>query len=243
MQEKILTELGLSSREAKAYLSLLKIGEATALELSKATKEQRTNTYDTLESLQRKGIVSFVIKNNKRIYIPNKPDHLLDFLKEKERNLIDILPTLQTLFKPKTKRPIIEVYDGIEGMRTVFNQSTTDYLKNKKEIIAFGAQQEECRTLGPEFHKRLYAKRKQQKIKLRVVITEDVKPLPNPLTKIRVLPKGYKSPVATYIYGDRVSFWMFLQVPTVIVIENKELAESYRNHFEILWKLAKDCKN
>jgi len=236
--ENILKDMGLSKREANAYLSLLRLGEATVLELSKLTKEHRTNTYDTLESLCKKGLVSFVIKNNRRVYIPNKPDNLIDFLKEKEKNLLEILPQLNGLFKPKTERPVIEIYEGIEGTRTVFNQSINDCLKTKKEIIALGAQQEECRKLDPEFHKRLYQKRTKLKIKSRMIITEGVKPIVNPYIRIKVLPKGYKSPVATYIYGNRVSFWMFLQTPNIIVIESKQLAESYRNYFELLWKIA-----
>ncbi len=234
--EEILINLGLSKREATAFLALMESGEAT---VSKLTNEQRTNTYDTLESLHKKGLVSFVIKNNRRIYIPNKPENLLDFLKEKQKDLVEILPKLNQLFKPKKERPIIEVYEGIEGMKTVFNQSTNDYLKTKKEIIAFGAHQQECRKIDPEFHKRLYQKRMKFKIKSKIIITEDAKAIKHPYINIKVLPKGYRSPVATYIYGNRVSFWMFLQVPTIIVIESKELTESYRNYFELLWKLAR----
>lgn len=241
--ENTLTNLGLSQRESKAYLALLRLGEASAAEISKLTQEQRTNTYDTLESLHKKGLVTFVIKNNRRIYLPNKPDNLVDFLKEKEKALIELLPELNNLFKPRTERPLIEIYEGIDGTRTVFNQSINDYLKTKREIIAFGAQQEECRRLDPEFHKRMYQKRTEFKIKSRMIITEDIKSIENPYIKIKVLPKGYKSPVATYIYGDRVSLWMFLQIPTIIVIESKQLAESYRNYFELLWGIAGPYNN
>jgi len=238
-EEEILVNLGLSQREAIAYLGLLKLKEATALELSKLTNEQRTNTYDTLESLHKKGLVSYVLKGNRRIYLPNNPNNLHDFIKEKEKDLISILPQLSQFHNPKKERPVIEVYEGIEGMRIVLNQSLKEYISSKKEILALGAQQQECRRLDPEFHKRFYDKKISIKNKTRILITEDVKPISHSTISVRILSKGYKSPVATYIYGNKVSFWIFLIIPTIIVIESKELAESYRNYFELLWKIAK----
>ena len=63
MIEKLQT-LGLTKRESEAYLELLNHNETTATDLAKTVKEHRTNIYDSLASLIKKGLVVYSIKNN-----------------------------------------------------------------------------------------------------------------------------------------------------------------------------------
>src|SRR3989338_3534705 len=238
VNENLLLQAGLSQREISCYLTLIKLKEAKAGELSKLTNEQRTNTYDTLNSLIKKGLITYVIKDNKKIFSPNSPDKLLDLLEQKKKNIEDLeknfkslIVNLKEISLPLEKKPIIEVYEEKEGMKTVFLQSLRETLKTKKEIIALGAHQQECKNLDPLFYERFYKEREKYKIKSRYIITEDIKPLSHKLIKFKILPKNYKSPTATYIYGYKVSFWFFLSRLTIIVIESKELANSYRGYF------------
>lgn len=41
------------------------------------------------------------------------------------------------------------------------------------------------------------------------------------------------------MYGDKVALIDFHKPFTTIIIENKDVAQSYRQHFEFLWKIAK----
>ena len=50
MKEELI-QLGLTEREADAYLALYNFKETTATELAKITKEHRTNIYDSLNGL------------------------------------------------------------------------------------------------------------------------------------------------------------------------------------------------
>ena len=77
MNKEVLLKLGLSQRETEAYYTLLEREEALASEISERTKESRTNTYDTLNSLIKKGLVSYVIKNNKKYFIATDPKKLM----------------------------------------------------------------------------------------------------------------------------------------------------------------------
>lgn len=246
INKELLIKAGLSQREIECYLTLVKLKETKAGELSKITGEQRTNTYDTLNSLIKKNLINSVIKNNKKIFSINPPEKLLDFLEQKkknidelERNFKNLISDIKTIQGIQLEKPRIEVYEGIEGMRTVFMQSLRETLKTKKEIIAIGAHQQTCKELDPIFYERFYKEREKYKIKSRYIITEDVKPIYTKLAVSKILPKNYKSPTATYIYGNKVSFWFFAPKLTIIVIENKTLTESYRSYFELLWKQAK----
>jgi hypothetical protein len=53
------------------------------------------------------------------------------------------------------------------------------------------------------------------------------------------LPKDIKLPSISVIYGDKVAFAIFQKPYYAIVIESKDLAQSYQSLFEYLWKIAK----
>ena len=57
-----LKEFGLSENEIKIYIDLLKTGTATANRLSKLSGVKRSTTYDNLNLLVNKGLVSSIIK-------------------------------------------------------------------------------------------------------------------------------------------------------------------------------------
>jgi hypothetical protein len=61
----------------------------------------------------------------------------------------------------------------------------------------------------------------------------------SPSSECRYLPDDYKSVVATSIHGDSVIFWLVIQPLTAIIVDSKEMAESYRSNFEAIWKNAK----
>lgn len=48
------------------------------------------------------------------------------------------------------------------------------------------------------------------------------------------------SDATTVIVKDKVAIYQSLHKPIIIVIHNEEIAQSYQNHFEVLWKAAKE---
>ena len=59
-----------------------------------------------------------------------------------------------------------------------------------------------------------------------------------PTTTYRFLEGNQFNPTNTFIYGDKIVIVSWGTPPTAIMIQNKEIAETYRNHFEHLWKIA-----
>ena len=48
-----------------------------------------------------------------------------------------------------------------------------------------------------------------------------------------------KSEATTTIFGNKISIHVIKEKPIIIIIKNKDIVESYKNHFEVLWKIAK----
>ncbi len=51
------------------------------------------------------------------------------------------------------------------------------------------------------------------------------------------------STIATTVYDDFFSIRIFNESPLIIIIKNKELAESQKSYFKYMWKKAKSIKN
>ncbi|MBU4308782.1 MAG: hypothetical protein KJ566_03230, partial [Nanoarchaeota archaeon] len=110
---KKLESLGLTRTESKLYLTLLQVGEATAVHLAKETSIHRRTIYDNLAILIRKGLVSYKLKNNIKYFEAINPTTFKGFLDEKKNTLNEILPTLINLFENKQQTPKITILEGI----------------------------------------------------------------------------------------------------------------------------------
>ncbi len=55
----------------------------------------------------------------------------------------------------------------------------------------------------------------------------------------RSIPKERYSDSPWWLYGDKMAIVFWREEPLAIVIEDKELARTYRNFFDVAWKAAK----
>jgi len=58
-------------------------------------------------------------------------------------------------------------------------------------------------------------------------------------TEARYLPSSYNSRISTNICGNKVVLILWDAPISAIVIESKDVANTYYNYFEILWESAK----
>ncbi len=230
-----LTDIGLSPREANAYLALLMMEEAKAGDIARAAKEDRTNIYDSLQGLVKKGLASYMKKDGMTYYRAAPPERLRVVLEEKGRAFEDALPELNRIYRSYKPKPIIEIFEGKGAIKTVFK----DILDEGKDFVGFGAT-DRAMQLVPEFTKHYLSERQKKKIKARQFFPEGHGTLPSALSEFVPVPAHYVTPATTLIYSDRVAIMLwFMEPPVVVRITNKEAAEAYRNQFEYMWKMAK----
>ncbi|MCK5085425.1 hypothetical protein KAK05_01810, partial [Candidatus Parcubacteria bacterium] len=125
---QILKQLNFSEKEIDVYLAILKLGSASVTELAKSAEIKRPTTYVILEKFKEMGLISFSIKKDKKIFIAEDPEKLLELLKEereallnKEKKLKDSLPKLKALTKKDTVVPIVRYYKEKEGIWNILN--------------------------------------------------------------------------------------------------------------------------
>ncbi len=250
METAALKKIGLSENEIKIYLTLLKTGAASAYDISKTTNIYRVHIYDKLEQLQTKGLVTTIYKGAKKYFQATSPIKIKQYLEEKKKELemqeqqIDkILPQLHALTLLPKEDTLVEVFKGNEGLKYVLK----DVIKTKKEVLLTGIDDEKYQQALPIFMQQYFRDLKNNKIKERIITAKkkniflfDKKLAPT--TEYRYLESKQFNPTNTFIYGNNVVIVTWGTPVSAVMIKNKQVAETYRNHFEHLWKIA-DKKN
>lgn len=233
--EEPLAIFGLTRAEAKIYLTLLRLGPSLAGITSRKSGIHRRNVYDALERLIEKGLVSYIVSNNRKYFSASDPDRLKGLLREKEERAEKVLPELRVLFSSVKEKQETLFFRGKDGLKTVFG----DQIKTGKEVLILGASPEAQEIL--KFYLHWYTKKRLEKrIKIRLLYGFKYRERRKiPLAEIRYI-KGVYSPVATNVYGDNVAVILWKKErPLAILIRDKEIAQGYREYFELLWKRAR----
>ncbi len=227
-----LKEAGLTENEQKVYLALIDLGSSLAGKISRKTGLHRRTIYDVTETLIQKGLISYILENNRHVFTANNPNHLIDIIEDKKNMLIPLIEQLNQKFKATKKNEQTNFYRGKNGLKIVLESQL-----NYSEIFILGANREAYNSI-PYYFKWFNERRKQKKIRLRV-ITSDKSIQPKILAETRYLPEKYSSPVVINIYGDCVAMILWGKNPFAIVVEQNEFAQSYKKYFELMWKVAK----
>lgn len=226
---------GLTENEAKVYQALLELGPSYAGIISRKTGLHRRVIYDTTDRLIKKALIEYILENNKRIFQASDPKRILELIKEKEAEIQEIMPFMNTLFHQTKTKEGTNFYKGKLGLKTVFEDQLQEA---DKEVLILGGSLHASEILN--FYFKWYnKKRKEKKIKMKIIFNKKGKKQ-IPYSEIHYLPEKYSSPLTINIYGDKVAIILWnKESPLAIVIKNKEISEGYKKHFELMWKISK----
>jgi len=239
-----LKKIGLTNGEIKVYLTLLETGSATTWTITKKSKISGSKVYEVLERLIEKGLASSITKNNVKYFEAANPNRIIDYLNEKQEqiekeksNVAYILP--QLLMKAQSApKSDVKVFVGFEGLKTA-NEDIIQTLSKGEEWLSMGLT-EQPKSWEIYFTKRQKA-RADKGIILKHLINEKYKSLYESRKKLkhtqfRFLPKNFEMPTSTEIYSNKVIIMILSQEqPTAILIENKDVADSFKKYFYALW--------
>ena len=128
MLEETLQELGLNRRESICYIALLELGSSKVGEILKKTEIPSSKIYEILEKLIKRGLVSYIVKNNVKHYQASNPSVLINYIEEKKKKIQEIVPIL--ISKQKlSKKQTVEIY---EGQKAIFSL-LTNLIENAKK--------------------------------------------------------------------------------------------------------------
>lgn len=256
MDLHILQEAGLTKTEAQIYAILVKNSPSTPPQLAKASGESRTNTYKLLDSLEQLSLVTRDESQPKLRYWANNPSVLLDQLKKRrqevesaEKRFQGSLPGIIDEYFKYSEQPTIRYFHGAEGVKEIYR----DQLTTKQPITivhsigirdSFGIEtMHHIRNQFPKHHIQRHVfcpdiAQPFQPSEPKMPIGESDHLML--LTRTWLDENDLRSPVEWSVYGNKVSITSLGNEVVGMIIESKQIAESFR---EILTLLDKTIRN
>lgn len=242
-----LLNVGFSLKEAKVYLALLKLGRGSVTKIAREAQILRTTTYDVLNSLFNKGLVSLSGKEPKQEYVAESPDKIKSFkadeltkkhqeLKDVENNLI---PQLKSIYNVSA-RPKVMFYEGMEGVEQVYE----DTLTSKETILAY-ANATEMHNALPKYFPEYYKRRRDKGIFIKVIVPNNTEGInrahldSDEARETALVPADkYNFSPEINIYDNKVMIASWKE-KLGIIIESQEIADAMKTIFELAWPEAK----
>lgn len=237
-----LEEVGLSHHEAEIYLEILRYGEASVGMILEKVPLHREQAYRALKRLEEGKLVRQFIKHKRAYFAATNPEILISRVKAKMEMAESLQPLLKGMYQHYPH--VVQVREGEESFHYLFEDILKTVGKGGEYVILGGVGNAfyNLERIRPLYHKyvNMYAK---QNINLRMISfgNQDftTQYWAQKLLEVRELSGSYGTPVATVIYGDKVALEvMDPENISIITIENKNIAEAYRQQFETLWRIA-----
>jgi len=236
MIEETLQELGLNKRESICYIALLELGSTKVGEILKKTEIPSSKIYEILDKLIKRGLVSYVIKNNVKHYQASNPEILINQIQEKKRRIESIVPILVSKQK-LSKKQNVEIF---EGQKAVFSLLTNliENAKQKELYLTFSINEENKNEQANLFFRNITLRRKDKGLDVRVL--KNLKSYKKEKhTKLKMKYTDFILPQGITIFRNCVVLLSWVDHPVAIKIESDIYANQLRDFFLDLWKIAK----
>lgn len=244
MNKEILKEIGLTEYESEIYLALLQYGQISAYELAEKTGLYRQATYDALNRLIEKGYVSSSKEGRVQLYKAIDPQLILEYLNEKTESFKDILPGLIKLNEESKQPLVVETYRGKNVLRISFKDIINVLKKFGGENLCTSVDEffpfetfpaSRKKTIYDQYGRDLL----KNGFKERVIIKKGVKKMfRRGTTRYRYVSEKYFNVNPVQVYGDSVQIFLWGNPDHLIIIRNKDIADSFRKQFELIWRAA-----
>ncbi|KPJ85350.1 hypothetical protein AMJ57_03420 [Parcubacteria bacterium SG8_24] len=234
----ILQSLGLLDSEIDTYLAALENGPDTAIELAKLTGLSRQAVYTAIETLSKRGLMSSSLEGKRKMFAAEPPDKLLAYARRKDaemhervRDLERLVPELE--MRTGGERPVVKVFEGKEGMKTIIDDIRSSREKESYEITDLDAM---YKVLSPEDLASMRQALQKAGRKVRGIYSG--KPTRTAVdVHRRFLPSrhaGFESNIG--IYGNKVIMVTFKGKMHSIMIESGPIAKAVRILFKMAFK-------
>lgn len=236
--EPILHTLGFNKKEAKVYLASLKLGQAPASEIAREVALNRVTTYEVLKRLVRRGFASVTEQGHIKYFSVLEPDKLFQHFKTNMDELQKHMKKLLSLTQGKGVQPKVSFFEGAEGLRDVYR----DFHSYRDcEVLSFTNCKALYEGVGKNFLYQTYKNRKALGVAVKSLCPDNPEDAAEQRQdakasrRIKLFPhEKYRIPNEVIVYADKVALMSFTDKISV-VIENKEIAESLRTIWHMVW--------
>lgn len=243
---QLLQKIGFTEKEAQIYLTVLEFNEAIPSTVARRTGIKRANTYQILENLEKRGMLSHVKREGSLFFQAVKPELFIESERKKQEEMKSSLDTLATALPelsslhlfPNT--PQMAVFKGKSGIIQIME----DTLTTKTELLCW-ANPEIVFHLLKDYYPSYIEKKVSRKIWLKGIFCYDPIGLhfknrsKEELREVYLIPKEeYPFKNEINIYDDKVAI-ISHEDEIGVIIQNQNIANTQRAIFNLGFKYAK----
>lgn len=238
-----LKKLGLTEKQGQVYLAMLELGESGMTKIAKKANLKRPTVYLIIDELNILGLSSEIVKGKKKFYSAVHPKRLVEIAKFRADQADKILPELVAIQKSDLK-PKVRMLEGVAGARIAY-QEAFSLLNNKEEglwlgnitfmVENFPELLAEYNVLikkirDPHIRELIYGGEKSKKW------VEDMQSKVPKNHYVKYWGQGENFGMTDqFIIGNKVINFSLGKEIFVLITESKEIAQSQRALFEIIW--------
>ena len=249
MLEKELQEVGLQEKEAKVYLAALELGQSTVQKIAQKADIKRPTTYFIIEGLMKRRVMSSFYQGKRQYFVAENPERLLEML-EKDRQEIarreerfkTLLPQLSSVNNRHKDKPVVKYYEGKEGILSMVSEHTKS--SHGQELYTFYSRDAVDSFVEPKELDTLKKERISHQVRVKGIYTWSKGDLPSAPHSELIRLSATEFPVTcdVAIYQDKVRIASLKDRLVGVVIEDKEIAKSFRVLYELAWKWVQSQK-
>jgi sugar-specific transcriptional regulator TrmB len=244
MEFESLKQLGLNENEIQIYINLLQLGPTKATDLAKKIGMYRPYVYDNLNKLMTKGLVSNVIIEGKMNFKAVGPEALKERMAERVEEFEKLFEKLGKMRAQEEEKVYVELLRGKNSVRMMFRRILDNLKKTGvKEHLGMGIDDKLFMENEPFFGKWFIKQLERNGIREKMITYEGATEFTgSKITEYRFIPREYFNPTGTLIDGDMVCIRFWTDPKCVIIIKSRELADSYKKQFNLMWDFGKTVK-
>lgn len=234
MDTSILEDLGLTKGEIKVYIILLELGTTKVGSVIEKSGMASSAVHNSINTLIDKGLVSYIKKGKIKFYQAVQPKQLIDFIEEKKREVLKILPELEIKQKLAREKQEADIFEGTKGIIAMLNL-LIENVKKGDEYLFFAINVREQNEEIQKFFLKYDLKREDKGLTVKGLAPKDLKRL---FAKRKILLMKYTDfpiPSNVSICKDRIAFFSWGDKPVGYLIKSEQISGIYREFFNHIW--------
>ena len=242
MLEIELQKIGLTEKEASVYLAALRLGKSPVQIIAKEAMVNRGTAYNIIESLTKKGLISSYQEGKKQYFFAESPDQLellfkqqLEEIEFNRNRLKELLPELKQMDNKEKDKPVVRYFEGKNGIRAMVEDMFD--VKKGTEVVMFYSFDKIAEVFSEKERMDWAKKRTDREIRVRALYNKNDRIERKAVNGESILIDKnmafFKSDIA--IYENRIRMASLDKKMFGIVVEGKDLADSFRALFNLAW--------
>ncbi len=238
--ETALRGFGLTQRQSRIYLALLKQGKLSVSDIAKQTGIPRVSVYPCLDELSRIGVISNITKNRRQLFEAQAPEILLQLLRQRSTVFESMLPLFAPILNRKTEHFSVQVYQGAEQSKQAV-RDFYEYLEGSRIKLVRALAHLDLIKTYPKYVPQMIERRQQMGVATQLLVAaEQRKAMPpsyrGSKREVRFLPPQFRINCTFQVAGEQSMFTVTEHKdPVVLRVHSKPISSTVAAFFSFVW--------